>query len=66
LNPIGRPLSYKHLENSIYDVTYSNGELDGYWLDHPATDLFDGGTLKNALRINGNEILNGRYIPYSR
>ena len=65
LNPIGKRLSYRYLEDSIYDITYSNGELDGYWLDHPETDLFDGRTLKNVLRINGNEIINGRYIPYS-
>ena len=65
LNPVGRLLSYKYLESSTYDITYSNGELDGYWVDHPETDPFDARTLKNVLRINGNEILNGRYIPYS-
>jgi hypothetical protein len=37
LDPTGKPLSYKYLENSTYDITYSNGELDGYWLDHPET-----------------------------
>ena len=66
LNPVGRPLSYKYLENAIYDITYSSGELDGYWLDHPETDSVDGHTLKNVLRINGNDVLNGRYVPYSR
>ena len=30
------------------------------------TQIFSTGVrLKNVLRINGNEILNGRYIPYS-
>ena len=66
LNPVGRPLSYKYLESSMYDITSSSGELDGFSLDNPgATSLFDGAALKNVLRINGNEVVNGRYIPYS-
>jgi hypothetical protein len=62
LNPVGT--SYKYLERSVYDITYSNGELDGYWFDLPGTDPMDGRELKNVLRINGDEIPNGRYIPY--
>jgi hypothetical protein len=65
LNPAGNTQSFKYVEGSLYNITYYNGELDGYWFDNPETDPIDGRVLNNVLRINGNEIRSGRFIPYS-
>ena len=65
LNPFGNAQSFKYVESSFYDLTYFNGELDGYWFDNPETDPVDGRVLNNVLRIHGNEIHSGRFIPYS-
>jgi len=66
LDPADRAQSYKYLESAIYEITYSNGELDGYWFDHPETEPIDRRTLNNVLRINRNDISPGKYIPYFR
>jgi hypothetical protein len=66
LNPVGNAQSFKYVENSLYDISYFNGELDGYWFDNPETDPIGGRVLNNVLRINGNEIRHGRFIPSSR
>jgi Right handed beta helix region len=55
---------WKYLEHSTFDITDSDGELNGYWLDHPVFDSIDGRLLQNILRINGVEISNGRYVPF--
>ncbi len=55
---------WKYLEHSTFDITDSDGELTGYWLDHPVFDPRDGRLLQNILRINGVEIPNGRYVPF--
>jgi hypothetical protein len=65
LNPVGNAQSFKYVESSFYNIIYFNGELDGYWFDNPETDPVDGRLLNNVLRINGNEIHSGRFIPYS-
>ena len=65
LNPVGNAQSFKYVESSLYNISYFNGELDGYWFDNPETDPVDGRVLNNVLRINGNEIHSGRFIPYS-
>ena len=63
LTPSQLPL-WKYLEHSTFDITDSDGELNGYWLDHPVFDPIDGRLLQNILRINGVEISNGRYVPF--
>jgi hypothetical protein len=55
---------WKFLERSTFNITYPDGELDGYWFDHPVSDPIDGRTLQNILKINGVEIPNGRYVPF--
>lgn len=55
---------FKYLQDSIFDITYTTGELDGFWFDHPAIEPIDGRILENVLRINGDEIPNGRFIPF--
>jgi hypothetical protein len=45
------------------EIADLDGELAGYWFDHPATDPVDGRTLNNHLFINGAEIANGRNLP---
>lgn len=55
---------WKYLEHSTFDITDSDGELNGYWLDHPVFDPRDGRLLQNILWINGVEIPNGRYVPF--
>ncbi len=55
---------WKYLEHSTFNLTDPNGELNGYWFDHPATDPIDGRTLQNILSINGTVIPNGRYVPF--
>lgn len=54
---------WKYLEHSTYYITDSDGDLNGYWFDHPASDPVDGRTLQNTLIINGVVIPNGRYVP---
>jgi len=54
---------FKYLERSLFDIRDATGELDGYWFDHPEIEPIDGRTLTNVLRINGNVIPNGRFIP---
>ncbi len=55
--------SNKYLQSSVFDITYGKGELDGFWFDHPEDEPIDGRRLGNVLRINGDEIPNGRFIP---
>ena len=55
---------FKYLEHSTYNITDADGELNGYWFDHPVSDSVDGRTLQNTLRINGVVIPNGRYVPF--
>ena len=55
---------WKYLEHSTYNIADPDGELTGYWFDHPVTDPIDGRTLYNVLRINGAVIPNGRYVPF--
>lgn len=55
---------WKYLERSTFDITDSDGNLNGYWFDHPVSDPIDGRTLQNTLSINGVEIPNGRHVPF--
>jgi hypothetical protein len=64
LAPSQLTTQWKYLEHSTFDITDSDGELNGYWLDHPVFDPIDGRWLQNILRINGVEISNGRYVPF--
>ncbi len=63
LHPDAELPMWKYLERSIFDIRH-DGELDGYWFDHPATDPIDERTLENVLKVNGDEIPNGRFIPF--
>lgn len=55
---------WKYLERSTFDITDPDGNLNGYWFDHPVSDPLDGRTLQNTLSINGVEIPNGRSVPF--
>lgn len=55
---------WKYLERSTFDITDSDGNLNGYWFDHPVSDPLDGRTLQNTLSINDVEIPNGRSVPF--
>lgn len=55
---------WKYLEHSTFEITDSDGDLNGYWFDHPVSDPIDGRLLQNILRINGVEIPNGRFVPF--
>lgn len=63
LTPSQLPL-WKYLEHSTFDIADPDGNLTGYWFDHPFSDPIEGRALQNILRINGVEILNGRHVPF--
>lgn len=63
LDPALSPTSWKYLAGSLYDIHDAEGELADVWLDHPATDPIDGRFLGNTLRIDDNEVPEGRTVP---
>ncbi len=56
---------FKYLHDSTFELTYTDGQLDGYWFDHPFVDLFDGALLNNELTVNGvTTPPPARFIPF--
>lgn len=53
---------WKYLQQSTFQLTVSDGELDGFLFDNPVTDPFSGTVLNNNLEVN-NLSLTGRNIP---
>jgi len=51
---------FKYLQDSTITISDPGGDLNGYWLDHPAIDPIDGRLLNNRLKVNGVTIPNGR------
>lgn len=51
---------FKYLDESRIVISDPDGDLIGYWFDHPALDPIDGRSLNNTLVINGVAIPNGR------
>ena len=58
------PHAHAHIQstfnNTIVTISDPNGDLNGYWFDHPAVDPIDGRFLNNVLTVNGLTISNGR------
>ncbi len=44
---------FKYLQDSRFDTVDSDGEFTAFDFDNPASDPFDGTTLRNRLTING-------------
>ncbi len=56
---------FKYLHDSTFELTYTGGQLDGYWFDHPFVDPFDGTVLNNTLTVNGVTIPPpARFVPF--
>src|SRR5437667_1101608 len=55
-----KPKYWKYLQDSTFTISDPNGDLNGYWFDHPAVDPIDGRFLNNVLVVNGLTIPNGR------
>lgn len=53
---------WKYLQQSTFQLTVSDGELNGFLFDNPVTDPFSGTVLNNNLEVN-NLSLTGRNIP---
>ncbi len=47
---------FKYLQDSRFDAVDADGEFAAFDFDNPASDPFDGTTLRNRLTINGNAI----------
>jgi hypothetical protein len=47
---------FKYLQDSRFDIVDSDGEFTAFDFDNPASDPFDGTTLRNRLTINENAI----------
>jgi hypothetical protein len=45
--------TFKYLQDSTFALSYTGGELDGFWFDNPSTDPVDGRSLDNTLIVNG-------------
>ena len=52
--------SFKYLQGSIFTISDPDGNLNGYWFDHPAMDPVDGRFLNNTLKVNDVIVPNGR------
>lgn len=53
---------WKYLQQSTYELTVSDSELNQFFFDNPAIDPLSGVNLNNTLTVNG-VLLNGRNIP---
>jgi hypothetical protein len=51
---------FKYLQQTTFTISDQGGDINGYWLDHPAMDPIDGRILHNTLTVNGVTLPNGR------